>query len=56
MKTETEFSIRYLNNKSNKASSRPIRALPMKVRAKIHQVALDSEDSFREGMGHDTNY
>lgn len=51
MKTETEFSIRLLNSKSNTntAFTKPYRALPMTVRTKIHQAALDREDSFREG-------
>ena len=51
MKTETEFSIRLLNSKSNTntAFTKPYRALPMTVRTKIHQAALDREDSFRDG-------
>jgi len=46
---KTEFSIRFLNKQSNAAFTKPPRALPLKMRVQIRQVALDTEDSFRDG-------
>ena len=46
---KTESSIRLLNYQLNTEFTKPPRALPLEVRTKIRQVALDNKDSFRDG-------
>ena len=46
---KTESTIRFFNNNSNAAFTRPSTVLPLKLRKKIRQMALDTQNSFRDG-------